>query len=90
MPTKDYKAAVASVKQCKPQMLEGASEQEREEIMAHWPWDNMNEEAYMQLLTVPDISSCCKYLICDSPTELDTSSEHSSTYLLRSDFELMF
>lgn len=40
----------------------------------------MNEEAYMLLLTVPDISSCCKYLICGSPTEIDTSFEHVSIY----------
>lgn len=37
MPTEDYEAAVASLKKFKAQMLKGPSEQEREEIMAHWP-----------------------------------------------------
>lgn len=49
MPTEHYEAAVASLKGFKAQMLGGASEQEREreEIMARWPWDDMDEEAYM-------------------------------------------
>lgn len=35
VPTGDYEAAVASLKKFKAQMLKGASEQVREEIMAH-------------------------------------------------------
>jgi hypothetical protein len=48
VPTEDYEFAVASLKEQKEQALEWAeSAQEREEVMAHWPWNDMDEEAYM-------------------------------------------
>lgn len=46
--TEDYEGAVAFFKECKEKALAGAeSEKEREEIEAHWPWDDMDEEMYM-------------------------------------------
>lgn len=48
VPTQDYKAAVALCKQVKEAALaEATSEEERAEIMGHWPWDDMDEEKYM-------------------------------------------
>jgi len=48
VPTEDYESAVAFLKECKEEALAGAeSAKEREEIMAHWPWDDMDEEMYM-------------------------------------------
>ncbi|KAF2459141.1 kinase-like domain-containing protein [Lineolata rhizophorae] len=48
VPTEDYEFAVASLKERKEQALGWAeSAKEREEVMAHWPWDDMNEEMYM-------------------------------------------
>ncbi|KAH9848501.1 kinase-like domain-containing protein [Lenzites betulinus] len=44
----DYERAVAFFKECKEGALAGAqSAKEREEIMAHWPWDDMDEDMYM-------------------------------------------
>ena len=44
----DYEHAVAFFKECKEEALAGAqSAKEREEIMGHWPWDDMDEDAYM-------------------------------------------
>jgi len=44
----DYEFAVDFLKKRKEQALAGAeSAEEREEIMAHWPWDDMDEEMYM-------------------------------------------
>ncbi|KAG5728151.1 hypothetical protein E4T56_gene19283 [Termitomyces sp. T112] len=46
--TEDYESAVASLKGFKEEALQRAeSAEEREEIMAHWPWDDMDEDAYM-------------------------------------------
>lgn len=49
VPTTDcYEQAVALSKQIKEEGLADAmSESEKEEIMEHWPWDDMGEEAYM-------------------------------------------
>ena len=48
VPIEDYEFAVAFLKERKEQALAGAkSMEEREEIMAHWPWDDMDEEVYM-------------------------------------------
>jgi hypothetical protein len=48
VPTQDYKAAVALSKQMKEAALtEATSEEERAEIMGHWPWDDMDEGKYM-------------------------------------------
>jgi len=47
VPTQDYKAAVALCKQMKEAALtEATSEEERAEIMVHWPWDDMDEGKY--------------------------------------------
>jgi hypothetical protein len=47
VPTQDYKEAVALCKQMKEEALtEAESEEERVEIMMHWPWDDMDEEKY--------------------------------------------
>ena len=44
----DYEDAVAFFGGFKERALKGAkSEEERDEIMAHWPWDDMDEEMYM-------------------------------------------
>ena len=46
--TEDYKFAMAFLKDMKKKALRGAeSAKEREEIMAHWPWEDMDEDAYM-------------------------------------------
>ena len=46
--TEDYESAVAFLKERKEEALAGAeSAKEREEIMAHWPWDDMDEEMWM-------------------------------------------
>jgi len=46
--TEDYGFAVDFLKKRKEQALAGAeSAEEREEIVAHWPWDDMDEEMYM-------------------------------------------
>ena len=49
VPTTDrYEKAVAFRKQIKEEALaEAMSESEQVEITEHWPWDNMDEEAYM-------------------------------------------
>ncbi|KAG6869136.1 hypothetical protein C0993_001701 [Termitomyces sp. T159_Od127] len=48
VPVDDYEGAVAFFKECKEEALAGAqSAEEREEITAHWPWDDMDEELYM-------------------------------------------
>jgi len=44
----DYRYAVAFLKKRKKEALAGAeSAEEREEIMNHWPWDDIDEEKYM-------------------------------------------
>jgi len=44
----DYQYSVAFLKERKEEALAGAeSVEEREEIMAHWPWDDMDEKEYM-------------------------------------------
>ena len=48
VPVEDYEGAVAFFKECKEKGLARAeAAQEREEIEAHWPWDDMDEEMYM-------------------------------------------
>lgn len=48
MPTQDYKVAMAFCKQMKEAALtEAMLEEERVEIMVHWPWDDMDEGKYM-------------------------------------------
>jgi hypothetical protein len=48
VPTQDYKETVALCKQMKEEALtEATSEEERAEIMVHWPWDDMCEAKYM-------------------------------------------
>ncbi|KAF7288594.1 APH domain-containing protein [Mycena indigotica] len=44
----DYERAVAFFKQFKEEAFAGAqSAREREEVMGHWPWDDMDEDMYM-------------------------------------------
>ncbi|KAJ7632968.1 kinase-like domain-containing protein [Roridomyces roridus] len=44
----DYERAVAFFKEYKEEALAGAeTAEEREEILGHWPWDDMDEEMYM-------------------------------------------
>ncbi|KAG6806107.1 hypothetical protein H0H92_012658 [Tricholoma furcatifolium] len=46
--TERYEEAVALSKQFQEEELaEAISESERVEIAEHWPWDDMDEEAYM-------------------------------------------
>lgn len=46
--TEDYECAVALLEEKEEEALAGAeSAEEREEIMTHWPWDDMDEEKYM-------------------------------------------
>ena len=48
VPTQDYKEAMARCKRMKEEALTGAtSEEDRAEIMEHWPWDNMDEGKYV-------------------------------------------
>lgn len=48
VPAEDYEGAVAFFKEWKEKALAKAeSAKEREEIKAHWPWDDMDEEMYM-------------------------------------------
>jgi len=48
VPTQHYEEAVALCNQTKEEALtEATSEEERAEIMAHWPWDDMDEGKYM-------------------------------------------
>ncbi|OCB90939.1 hypothetical protein A7U60_g1850 [Sanghuangporus baumii] len=48
VPTQHYEEAVALCKQMKEEALtEVTSEEERAEIMTHWPWDDMDEGKYM-------------------------------------------
>ena len=48
VPTQYYEEAVALSKRMKEEGLaEAASEEERAEIMTHWPWDDMDEGKYM-------------------------------------------
>jgi hypothetical protein len=48
VPTQHYEEAVALCRQMKEEALtEATSEEERAEIMAHWPWDDMDEGKYM-------------------------------------------
>ena len=46
VPTQHYEA-VALCKHAKEGLIGVTSEEERAEIMAHWPWDNMDEGKYM-------------------------------------------
>ena len=44
----DYENAVEFLKEIKEEgLVEAESEEERGEIMAHWPWDDMDETKYM-------------------------------------------
>ena len=44
----DYENVVALLQGFKEQALAGAaSQEEREQILNHWPWDDMDEEKYM-------------------------------------------
>jgi hypothetical protein len=46
--TEDYEEAVAFLQAAKEDALAGSeSAEEREEILAHWPWDDMDEQKYM-------------------------------------------
>ncbi|KAG6810427.1 hypothetical protein H0H92_011922 [Tricholoma furcatifolium] len=46
--TERYEEAVALSKQfLEEELAEAISESERVEIAEHWPWDDMDEEAYM-------------------------------------------
>lgn len=48
VPTQDYEKAVALSKQMKEAALaETTPDEERAEIMAHWPWDDMDEGKYL-------------------------------------------
>ncbi|KAF9819586.1 hypothetical protein IEO21_02050 [Rhodonia placenta] len=48
VPTQHYEEAVALCKQAKEEAVtEATSQEERAEIMAHWPWDDMDEGKYM-------------------------------------------
>ncbi|KAJ3740648.1 hypothetical protein DFH05DRAFT_1581996 [Lentinula detonsa] len=48
VPVEDYEGTVAFFKEYKEDALAGAqSAEEREEIMTHWPWDDMDEDMYM-------------------------------------------
>ena len=48
VPSQHYEEAVALCKHTKEEALTGAaSEEDRAEIMAHWPWDDMDEGKYM-------------------------------------------
>ncbi|KAJ3987972.1 kinase-like domain-containing protein [Lentinula detonsa] len=48
VPVEDYEGTVAFFKEYKEHALAGAqSAEEREEIMTHWPWDDMDEDMYM-------------------------------------------
>lgn len=44
----DYERAMSFFKECKEEVLAGAqSAEEREEIMGHWAWDDIDEDMYM-------------------------------------------
>lgn len=44
----DYERAVDFFRECKEEALAGVqSPKEQEEIMGHWPWDDMDEDMYM-------------------------------------------
>jgi len=46
--TENYEFAMAFLKDMKKKALRGAeSAKDREEIMAHWPWEDIDEDAYM-------------------------------------------
>ena len=48
VPTQNYEEAVALSKQMKEDGLaDVTSEEEQEEIMEHWPWDDMDEGKHM-------------------------------------------
>ncbi|KAI0084605.1 protein kinase subdomain-containing protein PKL/CAK/Fmp29 [Irpex rosettiformis] len=48
VPAQFYKEALEFCKQMKQRgLMEAESEEDREEIKAHWPWDDMDEEKYM-------------------------------------------
>ena len=48
VPPQDYEEAVALCKQMKEEaLMEAKSEEERAEILGHWPWDDMDEGKYM-------------------------------------------
>ena len=48
VPTQDYKKAMALCKEMKEEALtEATSEEGWAGIMAHWPWDDMDEEKYL-------------------------------------------
>ena len=46
VPTQDYEEALAFCKRMK-EVLTEATDEEQAEIMAHWPWDDMDEGKYM-------------------------------------------
>ena len=47
MLAEDYEYAVAFLKERKEAGAGAESVEEREEIMGHWPWDDMDEKEYM-------------------------------------------
>ena len=48
VPTQHYQEAVVLCKHVKEEALMGVtSEEERAEVMAHWPWDDMDDGKYM-------------------------------------------
>ena len=49
VPAERYEEAMALCKQMKEAALtEATSEEERAQIVEHWPWDDMDEKKYMQ------------------------------------------
>ncbi|KAF7419382.1 hypothetical protein PC9H_001971 [Pleurotus ostreatus] len=67
----DYESAVAFFKGWKEKALaEAESVEERDEIMAHWPWDDMDEEIYNQ-----PSSSCCMILAGITPNSTNHMSQ---------------
>ena len=47
----DYERAVDFFRECKEEALAGVqSPKEQEEIMGHWPWDDMDDDMYMCML----------------------------------------
>jgi hypothetical protein len=48
VPASDYESAVALCKEAKEEgLMEALSEEERAEILGHWPWDDMDEGKYL-------------------------------------------
>ena len=46
VPTEDYEETMTFSKKLKEDALAAASAEEKAEISAHWPWDDMDEESY--------------------------------------------